>query len=133
MDTIPQSLRGAPVIVGDGLAGLMTALLLAPRPVVLLARTTLGGGAASCLSQGGVAAALGDDDRPSLHAADTCGAGDGLSDPMVAARIATSGPAAIVKLIDLGVAFDRDAAGLLALGLEAAHGRRRIVHAAGDG
>lgn len=132
MDTLPQTLRGAPVIVGDGLAGLMTALLLAPRPVVLLARATLGAGAASCLSQGGVAAAIGDDDRPSLHAADTCAAGDGLTDPMVAARVATAGPAAIARLVDLGVAFDRDAAGRLALGLEAAHGRRRIVHAAGD-
>jgi len=133
MDTIPRTLHGAPVIVGDGLAGLMTALLLAPRPVVLLARTTLGGGAASCLSQGGIAAAIGMDDRPSLHAADTCAAGDGLTDPIVAARIATSGPAAIARLANLGVAFDRDATGHLMLGLEAAHSRHRIVHAAGDG
>lgn len=133
MDTTPQNLRGAPVIVGDGLAGLMTALLLAPRPVVLLARTTLSTGAASCLSQGGIAAALGDDDRPSLHAADTVAAGNGLTDPMVAARVAASGQAAIARLVDLGVPFDRDAEGRLALGLEAAHSRRRIVHAAGDG
>ncbi|MBX3501530.1 MAG: L-aspartate oxidase [Alphaproteobacteria bacterium] len=126
-------LRNQPVIIGDGLAGLMTALLLAPQPVVLLARAALGDGAASQLSQGGIAAALGDDDRASLHAADTCAAGDGLTDPMVAARIATAGPAAIARLVDLGVAFDRDATGRLALGLEAAHSRRRIVHAAGDG
>lgn len=132
MDTIPLPLRDTPVIVGDGLAGLMTALLLAPRPVVLLARTALGEDAASRLAQGGIAAALGEDDRPSLHAADTCAAGDGLVDPMVAARIATAGPMAIDRLAKLGVAFDRDAAGNLALGLEAAHGRRRIVHAAGD-
>ena len=125
--------KDQPVIVGDGLAGLMTALLLAPRPVVLLARASLGSGAASCLSQGGVAAALGDDDRPSLHAADTCAAGDGLTDPMVAARIVAAGPAAIARLAQLGVAFDRDATGRLALGLEAAHSRRRIVHAGGDG
>jgi L-aspartate oxidase len=132
MDTVPRTLRGSPVVIGDGLAGLMTALLLAPRPVTLLARARLGAGAASNLSQGGIAAAIGDDDRPSLHAADTCAAGDGLSDQMVAARVAASGPAAIARLVDLGVAFDRDASGRLALGLEAAHGRRRIVHAAGD-
>ncbi|MBR2814670.1 MAG: FAD-binding protein, partial [Reyranella sp.] len=62
----------------------MTALRLAPRPVILLARMPLAEGAASAWAQGGVAAALGDDDRPSLHADDTLAAGDGLTDPAVA-------------------------------------------------
>jgi len=133
METVRSDLAGLPVIVGGGLAGLMTALSLAPRRVILFAKTPLNEGAASAWAQGGIAAALGDDDRPSLHAADTLAAGDGLSDPAVAARIAAAAPDAIAALERLGVAFDRDVRGDLALGLEAAHGRRRIVHAAGDG
>jgi L-aspartate oxidase len=133
METIRSELAGAPVIVGGGLAGLMTALRLAPQPVILLAKTPLSEGAASTWAQGGIAAALGDDDDPALHAVDTLAAGDGLSDPAVAARIAEAAPAAIAELQRHGVIFDRDVHGRLALGLEAAHGRRRIVHAAGDG
>ena len=133
METIRSELAGAPVIIGGGLAGLMTALRLAPQPVILLAKTPLAQGAASAWAQGGVAAAVGEDDDPALHAADTLAAGDGLSDPAVAARIAAAAPAAIAELQRYGVAFDRDAQGRFALGLEAAHGRRRIVHVTGDG
>ena len=139
MEPLPSNLaraaraRGAPIIVGGGLAGLMTALQLAPRPVILLAKVPLSEGAASAWAQGGIAAAMGDDDRPALHAEDTLAAGDGLTDPAVARRIAAAAPGAIALLERLGVAFDRDAGGRLALGLEAAHARRRIVHAAGDG
>lgn len=133
MEIIRSEFAGRPVIIGGGLAGLMTALRLAPRPVVLLAKTPLAEGAASAWAQGGVAAAIGDDDEPSLHAADTLAAADGLGDPEVARRIAAAAPRAIAELEGYGVAFDRDTRGKLALGLEAAHGRRRIVHAAGDG
>jgi L-aspartate oxidase len=133
METIRSELAGAPVIIGGGLAGLMTALRLAPRPVILLAKTPLAEGAASAWAQGGVAAAVGEGDDPALHAADTLAAGDGLSDPAVANRIAAAAPAAIAELQRYGVVFDRDAQGCFALGLEAAHGRRRIVHVTGDG
>jgi L-aspartate oxidase len=133
METIRSELAGAPVIIGGGLAGLMTALRLAPQPVILLAKTPIAQGAASAWAQGGVAAAVGEDDDPVLHAADTLAAGDGLSDPVVAARIAAAAPDAIARLERFGVAFDRDAQGRFALGLEAAHGRRRIVHVTGDG
>jgi L-aspartate oxidase len=133
METIRSELAGAPVIIGGGLAGLMTALRLAPQPVILLAKTPLAQGAASAWAQGGVAAAVGEGDDPALHAADTLAAGDGLSDPAVAVRIAAAAPAAIAELQRYGVAFDRDTQGHFALGLEAAHGRRRIVHVAGDG
>src|SRR5689334_20355996 len=133
MQTMRSDLAGCPVIVGGGLAGLMTALRLAPQPVILLAKVPLTEGAASAWAQGGIAAAVGEDDRPSLHAADTLAAGDGLADPAVASRIAAAAPAAIIELERHGVVFDRDPAGRLALGLEAAHARRRIVHVAGDG
>jgi len=133
METMRSDLAGCPVIIGGGLAGLMTALRLAPQPVILLAKVPLAEGAASAWAQGGIAAAVGEDDRPSLHAADTLVAGDGLSDPAVASRIAAAAPGAIIELERHGVVFDRDQAGRLALGLEAAHARRRIVHVAGDG
>ncbi len=123
---------GQPVIIGAGLAGLMTALQLAPRPCVLVTRGRLGEQAASAWAQGGIAAAVGADDSPALHTADTLAAGDGLCDPAVVARITDAGPAAIATLSRFGTPFDRDAAGALSLGLEAAHGRRRIVHAGGD-
>ena len=111
MATIRSELAGAAVIIGGGLAGLMTALRLAPQSVILLAKTPLAEGAASAWAQGGVAAAVGEGDDPALHAADTLAAGDGLSDPAVAARIAAAAPDAIARLERFGVAFDRDARG----------------------
>jgi L-aspartate oxidase len=122
-----------PIVIGGGLAGLMTALHLAPQPVIVLSATPLAEGAASAWAQGGVAAAVGSDDAPALHAADTLAAGDGLCDASVAGRIAAAAPAAVAELERLGVPFDREADGKLALGLEAAHGRNRIAHVTGDG
>lgn len=122
-----------PIIIGAGLAGLMTALHLAPLPVLVLAGAPLGSGAASAWAQGGVAACVGADDDAACHLGDTLAAGDGLCDAAVAARILQAGPETIAALARHGVAFDRTAEGRLALGLEAAHSRRRIVHAGGDG
>ncbi|MBR1120006.1 L-aspartate oxidase [Bradyrhizobium lablabi] len=130
--TTLHDIDGAPVIIGGGLAGLMTALALAPQPVVLLTRAPLGLEASSVLAQGGIAAAIGADDNASLHLADTLAAGAGLCDETVAAAITAAAPDAINQLVRLGVAFDRDASGEIVLGLEAAHSRRRIVHAGGD-
>jgi L-aspartate oxidase len=76
---------------------------------------------------------MGADDSAALHLADTLAAGDGLCDPAVAAGIVVEAPAAIAALEQAGVRFDRNAAGELRSGLEAAHSRRRIVHAEGDG
>jgi L-aspartate oxidase len=123
---------GAPVVIGGGLAGLMIALALAPQPVVLVAKAPLGFEASSALAQGGIAASLGADDNMSLHLTDTLAAGDGLCDQTVASAIVASAPTAIEQLVRLGVTFDRDAEGNVILGLEAAHSRRRIVHAGGD-
>ncbi|WP_025812453.1 L-aspartate oxidase, partial [Komagataeibacter kakiaceti] len=72
------------------------------------------------------------DDSPALHAADTLEAGAGLCDRQVIARITREGPAIITRLTGLGVEWDRQADGSLQLGLEAAHSRRRIVHAGED-
>ncbi|HXE23858.1 MAG TPA: L-aspartate oxidase [Roseiarcus sp.] len=130
-DLIP--LHGSVVVVGAGIAGLMTALELAPRPVVIVSKAPLGAEGSTLWAQGGVAAAIGDGDSPALHAADTIAAGDGLTDPKIADEFARGAPRAIERLFCLGVRFDRAPDGGYALGLEAAHRRPRIVHAGGDG
>jgi len=128
-----RDLAGQPVIIGGGIAGLMTALHMAPEPVLLLSRSPLGADASSAWAQGGLAASMGDDDEPPFHLADTLAAGDCLCDADAASRIVYAAPAAIEDLARLGVRFDRTPEGALRLGLEAAHSRRRIVHAGGDG
>jgi L-aspartate oxidase len=138
MNTAGTQFAGCPVIIGAGLAGMMTALHLASEPCVLLNEAPLGEQAASAWAQGGIAAAIGSDDTPSLHAADTVAAGDGLCDAAAVARLTGAGPGVIKSLLRYGVQFDRvgsdgsDPEGL-SLGLEAAHARRRIVHAQRDG
>jgi L-aspartate oxidase len=128
-----RAVAGQPVIVGGGLGGLLTALHLAPQPVVLLTKAPLGLESSSLLAQGGIAASLGADDYPELHCADTLAAGDGLCDAEVVRHVAEAAPEAIETLARFGARFDRGEDGRLLLGLEAAHCRRRIVHAAGDG
>ncbi|WP_412065399.1 L-aspartate oxidase [Rhizobium sp. SYY.PMSO] len=133
MSEILEDLSGRTVIVGSGLAGLMTALTLAPEPVVIVTRALIGAETSSAWAQGGIAASIGKGDSAALHLADTLAAGDGLCDARVAAGIVAEAPAAIAALERAGVEFDRDDAGQLSLGLEAAHSRRRIVHSRGDG
>ncbi len=120
--------RSEVLVVGSGVAGLTAALGTAPRRVTLLTTRALISGS-SPWAQGGIAAAVGADDSPALHAADTLAAGAGLNDPDVVALLTGEGPQRLRTLLDLGTRFDRDAAGRLSLGREAAHGRRRILHA----
>ena len=123
---------GDVVIVGAGLAGLFTALKLAPMQVTVLAAAPLGQGASTGWAQGGVAAAVGNNDEAASHAADTIAAGAGIVDADVANFVATEGPARIADLVSFGVPFDRDANGEFSLSQEAAHSRRRVVHVSGD-
>ena len=138
MDThLPQP-QDRIVVIGAGIAGLAAALKLAPLPVLLLSAAPIGAEAATGWAQGGIAAALGPDDDPALHAADTLAAAAGLGDPEVARRVTEAAPGCIAWLDGLGTPFDRTqsdqtGAGGFALGLEAAHSRRRIAHVGGDG
>jgi L-aspartate oxidase len=125
--------QNAIVIIGAGIAGLSTALRLAPLPVTIVAGEPLGTGSATAWAQGGIAAAMGADDKPEFHAEDTVVAGVGLVDPTRALYLAQNAAAQVAWLEKLGVAFDRETSGKIALGREAAHGKNRIVHAGGDG
>ncbi|MBN8966858.1 MAG: L-aspartate oxidase [Rhizobiales bacterium] len=120
------------VIVGGGLAGLFCALKLAPRPVTVISAAPLGEGASSAWAQGGIAAAVAEGDSAEAHAADTIAVGGGIVDEAVALGLAREAGARIHDLLQYGVPFDRDLEGRLAVGREAAHSARRIVHVQGD-
>jgi L-aspartate oxidase len=117
------------LIIGAGLAGLACALECRGS-VVLVNDTRPALDVASAWAQGGLAAALGADDTPAMHAFDTLAAAAGIADTTVVQELTADAPSAIALLERLGVPFDRREDGSLALGLEAAHSRRRIVHAA---
>jgi L-aspartate oxidase len=118
------------LVIGGGLAGLACALGIGDAAVMLVNDTEPRTDVASAWAQGGLAAALGADDTPALHASDTLAAAAGIADAGTVNGLTLDAPAAIALLERFGVPFDRREDGSLALGLEAAHSRRRIVHAA---
>jgi L-aspartate oxidase len=120
-------------VVGAGAAGLYAALCAAREgaKVVLVSRSPLAE-SASYWAQGGIAAALATDDSPQRHLEDTLKAGRGASRPSVARVLVEESPDAVRDLEALGVHFDADRHGALALGLEGGHSARRVVHAGGS-
>jgi L-aspartate oxidase len=123
--------KGA-LILGAGVAGLFTALKLAPFPSLILAGARPGVSGSSAWAQGGIAAAVGKGDTWQSHAADTIAAGAGLCDPKIVELVAREAPARIEDLVQFGAPFDRNPDGTLAVGREAAHSAARIVHVKGD-
>lgn len=117
------------LVVGAGAAGLYAALCLPETfQVGLITKDTLSTGA-SDWAQGGIAAAIDPTDSPVLHIEDTLRAGAGLCDLEAVTFLVEQAPECIQSLVDLGVAFDRKQQ-RLALTLEAAHSRPRVLHAA---
>jgi L-aspartate oxidase len=118
-------------IVGCGIAGLRAAIEAAPRgSVLVLAKAELTE-TATDWAQGGIAAALSDEDEISLHEQDTIAAGDGLCNADAVKVLVEEGPKYIQELIEWGTQFDR-AGTKLAFTREGAHSRSRVLHAHGD-
>jgi L-aspartate oxidase len=132
LDGVERRSQGGVVIVGAGLAGLFTALKLAPLPVTVISVTPFGQGGSSVWAQAGIAAALSEGDSPEAHAADTIRAGAGIVDEKIALLLAREARERIEDLLRYGVPFDKDLEGHLDFAREAAHGARRILHVKGD-
>jgi L-aspartate oxidase len=121
------------VVVGAGAAGLYAALCAArERASVVLVSATPLAQTASYWAQGGLAATLSGDDSFELHLRDTELAGRGLVRRSAAEILVREAPDCVRDLQSLGVRFDADRFGHLALGLEGGHSVRRIVHAGGS-
>jgi L-aspartate oxidase len=120
------------IVVGAGAAGLYTALCASRHGgrVRLVSATPLAG-ASSYWAQGGLAAAIAPPDTPEQHLTDTVAAGRGAVRESAARVLCQEAPAAVRDLARLGVRFDADRQGRLALGLEGGHSHRRVVHAGG--
>jgi L-aspartate oxidase len=120
--------RGDFLVIGSGIAGLRAAIDLAEVGSVVILTKADPRESNTGYAQGGIAAAVGPDDSPALHAADTVAAGDGLCLPSAVDALVHDGPRYVRELLDWG-AFDRDEDGQPALGREAAHSVRRVLHA----
>jgi L-aspartate oxidase len=117
------------LIVGGGVAGLRAAIGLADAGGVLVLTKAEPAESNTGYAQGGIAAAVGADDTPALHAADTLRAGDGLCDEAAVDTLVKDGPRYVQELLEWGARFHRGADGRPALGREAAHSVRRVLHA----
>ncbi len=120
------------VVIGSGVAGLVTALRARTAGRVLLVTKALLEDGSTRWAQGGIAAALHADDSPEEHLRDTLVAGVGICDPGAVRALVTEGPDAVRALIGLGAEFDRGEDGNVALTREGGHLKRRIAHAGGD-
>ncbi len=125
--------RADVVVVGSGIAGLTAALRARAlgRTVLIVTKAQVNEGSTRW-AQGGIAAALSDEDSPDEHLHDTLVAGVGLCDEEAVRILVTEGPAAVRDLIGIGANFDVDASGAISLTREGGHLRDRIAHAGGD-
>src|SRR5450755_296650 len=119
------------LVIGAGVAGLRAAIELAPAGRVLVLAKREVTDSNTQFAQGGIAAALSDEDEISLHLQDTLNAGDGLCNVEAAKALVEDAPGRIEELIQWGTEFDRQGT-KLTFGREGAHSRNRILHAHGD-
>jgi L-aspartate oxidase len=123
------TVRGDFLVIGSGIAGLRAAISLAESGSVIILTKADPRESNTGYAQGGIAAAVGADDSPELHASDTVAAGDGLCVADAVRVLTEDGPRYVRELLEWGAAFDRDGDGQPALGREAAHSVRRVLHA----
>lgn len=119
------------LIIGSGVAGLRAAIELGKRGDVLVVTKSLPTETATEYAQGGIAVALSDEDEIGIHFEDTIKAGDGLCNEEAVKALVSEGPERIIELINWGAEFDKEGS-KLAFSLEAAHSKKRILHAHGD-
>lgn len=119
------------LVLGSGIAGMRAAIELAAHGHVLVLSKGELYESSTEYAQGGIAAALGEDDEVSLHRHDTLRAGDGLCNEEAVRILVEEGPRLINELIEWGMKFDRDGT-KLAFTREGAHSRSRVLHAHGD-
>ncbi|MEK8090896.1 L-aspartate oxidase [Thermithiobacillus plumbiphilus] len=124
------------LVIGSGLAGLMTALGLAELgTVALLAKCELTG-SATLWAQGGIAAVMAESDSFEAHTRDTLNAGAGLCHEDVVRHVVSQGPKVVQELIERGVLFTQEAGDSFPdklpfhLTREGGHSQRRVLHAA---
>jgi L-aspartate oxidase len=122
-------LRGDFLVIGSGIAALRAVAALEGAGEILILTKAEPAEGSTGYAQGGIAAAVGADDSPDLHAADTIAAGDGLCDEPAVRVLVEEGPRYVRELIDWGAQFDRDGDGRLLLAREGAHSVRRVLHA----
>jgi L-aspartate oxidase len=116
------------LVIGSGIAGLRAAISLAEAGRVIILTKADPRESNTGYAQGGIAAAIGADDSPDLHARDTLAAGDGLCLPEAVDVLVREGPRYVRELMEWGATFDADQSGQPALGREAAHTVRRVLH-----
>jgi len=119
------------IVVGAGIAGLRASVELASAGRVLCLAKQEVTESNTQYAQGGIAAALSDEDEVRLHLEDTLKAGDGLCNEEAARVLVEEGPPRIEELIEWGTEFDR-AGAKIAFTREGAHSRSRVLHAHGD-
>jgi L-aspartate oxidase len=119
------------LIIGSGVAGLRAAIEMAPYGSVLVVTKDRPAESSTEYAQGGIAVALSDEDEVGIHFEDTLRAGDGLCRESAVKILVEEGPERIRELISWGAAFDKEGT-KLDFTMEAAHSRKRILHAHGD-
>ena len=117
------------IVVGAGAAGLCTALHLPPGTGICVVEKARRGQGSSPWAQGGIAAALGPEDSPALHASDTLRVAAGHADPFAVEVLCDESPAAVMELVELGCTLDRTAGGALHLAREGGQSVARSAHA----
>lgn len=119
------------LVIGGGVAGLSAAIELATQGSVIVITKDLSTEGSTEYAQGGIAVALSDEDEVGIHYDDTIKAGDGQCNENAVRILVEEGPDRIQELIDWGAEFDREGS-RLAFTMEAAHSRKRVLHAHGD-
>jgi L-aspartate oxidase len=126
-----ETLKTDYLVIGSGVAGLRAAIELSRHGNVMVVTKDIISESNTEYAQGGVAVALSDEDEVGIHYNDTLKAGDGLCQPEAVKTLVEEGPDRILELIEWGAQFDSEGSKLL-FTMEAAHSKRRVLHANGD-